>query len=81
MTMEEFIMGNCIFIPNFSDKVNERRHGFGIMIWSDVSKHVCYWKNDKTNIQGRLIHSDGDIYEGEWKNDMAHGHGKLINNT
>jgi hypothetical protein len=34
-----------------------------------------YWKSDKANGKGRLIHADGDIYDGEWKDDKAHGFG------
>jgi len=34
-----------------------------------------YWKEDKANGRGRLIHADGDIYDGYWKNDKAHGFG------
>ena len=34
-----------------------------------------FWKNDKANGWGRLIHATGDTYEGEWLNDMAHGLG------
>jgi hypothetical protein len=34
-----------------------------------------YWRNDKANGKGRLIHSDGDVYEGDWVNDKAEGYG------
>jgi len=32
---------------------------------------VGYWRNDKANGKGRLIHADGDVYEGDWSNDKA----------
>ena len=67
-------------ITVYRNEINQERHGFGILIWSDGSKYVGYWLHDKANIRGRLIHSDGDLYEGEWKDDMASGQGKLINN-
>ncbi len=37
----------------------------GIQLWPDGSKFEGYWKNDKANGRGRLIHSDGDVYEGK----------------
>ena len=56
--------------------------------WADGSKYEGYWKNDKANGKGRLIHADGDVYEGilntnhlfihsigEWLDDKAHGYG------
>ena len=57
------------------------RHGRGIQIWIDGSRYEGYWKNDKANIKGKLIHSDGAIYEGEFKDDKANGYGKYIHNV
>ena len=34
-----------------------------------------YWKDNKANGKGRLIHADGDVYNGFWKDDKAHGQG------
>ena len=34
---------------------------------SDGSIYEGYWKNDKANGRGRLIHADGDIYDDYWK--------------
>ena len=34
-----------------------------------------WWKDNKANGKGRLIHADGDIYDGYWKDDKAHGEG------
>ena len=54
---------------------SNQRHGRGIQYWLDGSKYEGYWKNDKANVKGKLIHADGDIYEGEWLDDKAHGYG------
>ena len=35
-----------------------------------------WWKDNKANGKGRLIHADGDIYDGYWKDDKAHGFGE-----
>jgi len=34
-----------------------------------------FWKNDKANGKGRLIHADRDVYEGDWVDDKAEGYG------
>ena len=40
------------------------RHGRGIQVWSDGSKYIGYWKNDKANGNGKMYHTDGDLYDG-----------------
>mmetsp|Transcript_39956 Transcript_39956/g.29462 ORF Transcript_39956/g.29462 Transcript_39956/m.29462 type:complete len:101 (+) Transcript_39956:290-592(+) len=40
------------------------RDGRGVQIWSDGSRYEGYWKANRANGRGRLIHADGDIYEG-----------------
>ena len=67
----------AIYNGQWALKANER-DGFGIQVWSDGSKYIGYWKNDKANGFGRIIHADGDVYEGDWKDDKADGHGKYI---
>ena len=47
------------------------RHGRGTQLWSDGTKYVGNWKEDKVNGKGRLIHFNGDVYEGTWHNDKA----------
>lgn len=42
------------------------------------SVYEGYWKNDKANGRGRLIHADKDIYVGDWLEDKAHGYGIYI---
>jgi hypothetical protein len=55
------------------------RSGLMVFIFEIVifigSIYEGYWKNDKANGRGRLIHADKDIYEGEWQDDKAHGYG------
>ena len=51
------------------------REGRGMTVWEDGSLYEGYWKNNKGNFFGRLIHKDGDIYQGEFLDDMAHGFG------
>jgi hypothetical protein len=46
------------------EKNTELRSGLGIQVWQDGSKYEGYWRDDKANGKGRLIHADGDVYEG-----------------
>jgi len=72
----------AVFYGEWNISTNQR-HGRGIQSWIDGSRYEGYWKNDKANIKGKLIHADGDIYEGiikrfsigDWSNDKAHGLG------
>ena len=48
-------------------------------MWDDFSLYDGYWKDNKANGRGRLIHPNGDAYEGEWKDDKAHGKGVYYN--
>ncbi len=34
----------------------------------DGSIYMGEWRNDKSNLIGRMINSDGNVYEGEWIN-------------
>ena len=51
------------------------REGRGVQVWPDGSLYEGYWKNNKANFYGRLLHKDGDIYQGSWLDDKAHGVG------
>lgn len=70
--------GKILFKRQFIDfriVDKEIRDGRGIQVWQDGSRYEGYWKNNKANGFGRLIHADGDVYEGEWRDDKAHGKG------
>lgn len=51
------------------------REGQGLQTWLDGSMYEGWWKSNKANGRGRLIHADGDVYAGDWLNDKAHGIG------
>ena len=46
-------------------KNDNTRHGSGIQVWSEGSKYEGYWREDRVNVKGKIIHADWDIYEGE----------------
>jgi hypothetical protein len=53
-----------VYYGEWSTEYNQR-HGRGIQVWTDGSRYEGYWKRDKANVNGKLIHADGDIYEGK----------------
>ena len=57
-------MVNSIFDKYKRNPETNHRHGRCIQTWIDGSRYEGYWKNDKANIRGKLIHADGDIYDG-----------------
>lgn len=52
------------------DKETNQRQGRGIQLWQDGSIYEGYWKNDKANFTGKLIHADKDFYEGKYLNNI-----------
>lgn len=45
------------------------RDGCGVLLWPDGSMYEGYWRRNKANGRGRIIHADKDIYIGEWRDD------------
>jgi hypothetical protein len=60
------------------DIKNNIRHGRGIQIWSDGSKYLGQWRDNKASGKGKLIHQNGDIYEGDWEFDKPNGFGEYF---
>ena len=46
--------------------------------FSDGSKYVGGWKDDKRNGHGTVISKNSEKFVGEWKNDDKHGFGALF---
>lgn len=49
--------------------------GQGTYTWSDGSKYVGSWKNDKEHGEGTFTRSDGRKYVGSWKDGKFDGQG------
>jgi len=82
---DPFVDKNTVYYGEWYKNYNKERnpktnkkHGRGIQTWTNGSYYEGYWREDKTNILGLLIHPDGDRYEGEWVDDKAHGTGTYI---
>ena len=52
---------------------NDKRNGYGRLIWSDGAHYDGEWLADKRNGIGCFVHSNGTRNEGIWNN------GKLQN--
>jgi hypothetical protein len=73
-------------IPSFYQgevNINNKRHGYGILLRNDGSKFEGYWRNDIFNGWGRFIDYDGTLIESNFINGKANGKGmkKYINNV
>ena len=54
---------------------NDMKSGKGRQEWPDGSIYEGYYKDNKADFYGRLIHADSDVYCGQWRDDKAHGYG------
>ena len=54
---------------------SKRRHGSGVMEWSDGRRYVGEWREDKMSGRGVMEYRNGCRYEGEWRNDEWCGRG------
>jgi hypothetical protein len=57
------------------EKKDGKRHGQGILTFSDGSKYEGEYRDDKKHGRGTETFSDGSKYEGEYRNDKKHGQG------
>jgi hypothetical protein len=55
--------------------LEQKRQGFGVMLYTSGRRYEGQWENDLRNIRGYERHSNGNIYQGEFKEGKAHGHG------
>eukprot|EP00956_Cyclotella_meneghiniana_P005117 scaffold6369_cov73-Cyclotella_meneghiniana.AAC.3 len=54
-----------------------KKHGFGIMIYSNGSSYNGEWCEGKRNGRGLYQYADGASYDGEWCENKKHGRGVL----
>ena len=60
----------------FGDKINGKKHGYGIYTWFDGSKYEGYYKNDLREGFGKIFYADGSKYEGYWSQNVKNGIGR-----
>ena len=52
-----------------------KRDGFGIFTFTNGSRYVGNWKQNKFHGEGTLEWSNGEVYQGTWVNDDITGYG------
>lgn len=57
---------------------NGRRHGHGVMMWSNGNRYQGNFKDDRFDGRGIAIWANGDWYDGGWRDGRLHGRGAMI---
>ena len=57
---------------------NGRRHGHGVMMWSNGNRYQGNFKEDRFDGRGIAIWANGDWYDGGWRDGRLHGRGAMI---
>lgn len=63
-----------VYVGDFLDN---RRHGDGVLTYSDGTKYVGKFINHKRDGEGEYTDSEGNHYKGEWKANRIEGKGKM----
>jgi len=53
-------------------------HGYGILLFNDLTLVEGYFVNNKINGNGKIFFKNGDFFEGEMKNNLKCGKGKYF---
>ena len=69
----------CLDKSIYSGQVDEknRRHGLGILLCSDKSLYIGFFKNSQHKGKGRLFSANGTVYEGKWSGQYIRGNAKI----
>ena len=66
---------NGVFVEDF---LNDKRHGYGVYMFSNGDKYEGNWKNGKKHGYGVSTWYSGRKYEGDWQNNNKHGQNKMF---
>ena len=55
--------------------LGEKRHGFGVCVFSNKEKYEGLWNNDYMHSIGKYTYNDGSTYSGDFRNGVAQGIG------
>jgi len=66
---------DCVY---FGEIINSKRHGKGIMIYSDGRIYEGEWENDLKHGKGLEVLSNGNKYEGQFLNGKPEGVGTFV---
>jgi len=73
--IEESAEGGYIYYGNF---INNKKDGYGTMIWKDGAKYQGEFKNNQANGYGMIEYPENKYYQGEVKNGRMDGFGEFF---
>ena len=73
--IEESAEGGYIYSGDF---VNNKKEGYGTMIWKDGAKYQGEFKNNQLNGYGMIEYPENKYYQGEVKNGRMDGFGEFF---
>ena len=73
--IEESAEGGYIYRGDF---INNKKEGYGTMIWKDGAKYQGEFKNNQANGYGMIEYPDNKFYQGEIKNGRMDGFGEFF---
>jgi hypothetical protein len=62
----------------YGDFINNKKEGYGTMIWKDGAKYQGEFKNNQANGYGIIEYPDNKYYQGEIKNGRMDGFGEFF---
>ena len=62
----------------YGDFINNKKEGYGTMIWKDGAKYQGEFKNNQANGYGIIEYPDNKYYQGEVKNGRMDGFGEFF---
>jgi hypothetical protein len=62
----------------YGDFINNKKDGYGTMIWKDGAKYQGEFKNNQANGYGMIKYPDNKFYQGEIKNGRMDGFGEFF---
>jgi len=73
--IEESAEGGYIY---YGDFINNKKDGYGTMIWKDGAKYQGEFKNNQANGYGMIEYPENKFYQGEVKNGRMDGFGEFF---
>jgi hypothetical protein len=58
--------------------LEDKRDGFGHMIWANQNEYKGFWSADSMNGEGELSCSNGNTYRGKWFDNLLNGEGEFV---
>ena len=76
--IEDSVEGGYVYTGEF---INNKKEGFGTIVWKDGSKYQGEFKDNQINGYGMIQYPDNKFYQGEIKNARMDGYGEFFWNN